>query len=388
MSVSSRVRLPDGRAVTEICTTMSKFYDGFNATGSTDFDSTKWQTIRKTGGITLAGTTAGLVVSVPVTAGAELLVIGRQKSTIPSNLSAIVAASARIANTAVRIGYLAVDPATGLPIDHASISGDFAHSVRFAFTGTVATTASLETTSGSSAVKSGAFTSTTSASPVEALLEVRPEDASATTLAADNGSTRGAGSKINSVMPDPNLVYVPFIWIRNSAASTAATWTFYRLLSADIQELQAEVGGGRGNSFGSQSIPVNVQGTVAMGNASVTSSSNNVTGSHNLIAAATTNSTLVKSSAGKLISGRVYNASAAVKFLKVYNKATAPTVGTDTPVLTLPIPAGAALDLWNVFGTYGLYFATGIGYGITGLAANADTTAVAAGDVIVSILYA
>lgn len=104
-----------------------------------------------------------------------------------------------------------------------------------------------------------------------------------------------------------------------------------------------------------------------------------------LLAAATTNATVVKASAGQLYAYYIFNASAAAKFVKLYNKATAPTVGTDTPIITLPIAAGAAVSL-DV--NEGIPFSAGIGLAITGAVADADVTAVAANDVIVNLFYA
>lgn len=105
-----------------------------------------------------------------------------------------------------------------------------------------------------------------------------------------------------------------------------------------------------------------------------------------LSSAATTNATSVKTSAGKLVKLRGYNAVASVRYLKLYNKASAPTVGTDTPVLTLALPASSAFEF--DMGALGLPFATGIAYAITGAAADADTTAVAAGDITcLNVLY-
>lgn len=98
-----------------------------------------------------------------------------------------------------------------------------------------------------------------------------------------------------------------------------------------------------------------------------------------LSAAASTNGTNIKASAGDLFRIRGYNAKAGAVYLKLYNKATAPTVGTDTPVATYYLPASAAFEI--AFDNP-LYFATGIGYGLTGAAADADTTALTAGDVV------
>jgi hypothetical protein len=90
------------------------------------------------------------------------------------------------------------------------------------------------------------------------------------------------------------------------------------------------------------------------------------------------NATVAKASAGKLFSVNGYNSSASVTYLKFYDKATAPTVGTDTPVLTLALPALAVFS----YDLGGIALATGIGYGLTTDAANNGTTAVAAGAIL------
>lgn len=101
--------------------------------------------------------------------------------------------------------------------------------------------------------------------------------------------------------------------------------------------------------------------------------------------AATTNSTSVKGSAGKVGGWYVFNAAAATRYLKLYNKASAPVVGTDVPVLVVPVPAGSAA---NVEFRRGIAFATGIAFAITGGVADSDTTAVAVNDVILDLLFA
>lgn len=104
----------------------------------------------------------------------------------------------------------------------------------------------------------------------------------------------------------------------------------------------------------------------------------NGTTSSRINAAASTNATSLKASAGQVYSVDVFNVAAYDVFLKFYNKASAPTVGTDTPVWTIPIKAGAGYS--NVF-MLGKAFSTGIAYAITKLQADSDTTAVAALDV-------
>ncbi|MDP3848633.1 MAG: hypothetical protein Q8R10_19615 [Pseudomonas sp.] len=95
--------------------------------------------------------------------------------------------------------------------------------------------------------------------------------------------------------------------------------------------------------------------------------------------AATTNATIVKASAGTMVSLNASNIGAASAALKLHNKASPPTVGTDVPVLTIIIPPGATVSL--DFGVLGRVFTTGIAFAITNLAADSDATAIAAGQV-------
>lgn len=106
-----------------------------------------------------------------------------------------------------------------------------------------------------------------------------------------------------------------------------------------------------------------------------------------LISAASTNATSLKASAGTLYTLYAVNLNAAVRYVKFYNKASAPTVGTDTPVATFPIPAsttgaGFAIDLGP-----GFDFATGIAYATTTGAADSDTAAVAANEIFLVGVY-
>ena len=106
-----------------------------------------------------------------------------------------------------------------------------------------------------------------------------------------------------------------------------------------------------------------------------------------LIGAATTNATSVKASAGQVYGAYVSNVNASPVFLKLYNKASAPTVGTDTPVMTLLIPGNASGVAGAFEFSMGIAFATGIAFAITGLVADADTTAVAANEQVVHLFY-
>lgn len=106
---------------------------------------------------------------------------------------------------------------------------------------------------------------------------------------------------------------------------------------------------------------------------------------HKAISAASTNATSLKGSAGQVGGFQCFNLNAAPAYLKFYNKATSPTVGTDTPVKVIMIPgntAGAGVVMGSLSG---VYFSTGIAYAITTGIADSNTGAVAANEVIVNI---
>lgn len=105
---------------------------------------------------------------------------------------------------------------------------------------------------------------------------------------------------------------------------------------------------------------------------------------YHLKAAATTNLTSLKSSPGQIYSIQAFNAAATTKYLKLYDKATAPAPASDTPINVYPLEAGKMTTI-NFF--QGKEFAVGIAFSITGGVGNTDTTALAANDVILNMEY-
>jgi hypothetical protein len=93
----------------------------------------------------------------------------------------------------------------------------------------------------------------------------------------------------------------------------------------------------------------------------------------------------VKGTAGQLFGWYLYNAAASVRYLKFYNATAANvTVGTTTPVLTIPVAAGAAA---NVEFSNGIAFGTAISAAVTTGLADNDTGAPGANEFIINILY-
>ena len=109
---------------------------------------------------------------------------------------------------------------------------------------------------------------------------------------------------------------------------------------------------------------------------------------HLIISSNTNNAALVKSTAGQVLGWYITNTNASVRYVKLYNKATSPTVGTDTPVLTIPIPGNTAGAGCTVFIPTGIdEFPNGIGIGIVTGVAHSDNTAVAANEIVVNLFY-
>jgi hypothetical protein len=105
-----------------------------------------------------------------------------------------------------------------------------------------------------------------------------------------------------------------------------------------------------------------------------------------IVSAATTNATVIKASAGNLYYVHAANTNAAARYLKFYNKATSPTVGTDTPVLVLTLPpsGGGGADLGAAVP---MAFSTGLSFAITTGAADSDTAAVALSEIVASYCW-
>jgi hypothetical protein len=98
----------------------------------------------------------------------------------------------------------------------------------------------------------------------------------------------------------------------------------------------------------------------------------------------------IKTSAGCLYKLRVTNRTTSVRYLKLYNDTAANvTVGSTTPLDTIPIPANANdyTVLTESFGGIGLTFSTALSAAVTTGFADDDTGAPGTNDVIASFYY-
>ena len=107
--------------------------------------------------------------------------------------------------------------------------------------------------------------------------------------------------------------------------------------------------------------------------------------SHRKLSAANTNATSVYAGRARLHTLTLQGTTAAIKYVKLYDKASAPVVATDVPKMTFVVPASGQM-INPEFG-FGIPFYNGIAYVITGAVGDTDATAVAANDVVMNLGY-
>lgn len=172
---------------------------------------------------------------------------------------------------------------------------------------------------------------------------------------------------------------VPADFVSTNCGGTLIRRTDLRISYARILEYQRERIEAVPRPFGDSALalPVTVQGGLlsAVGATAPTN--------FFLNSAASTNGALIITSTMGMSAFFASNVGATPAYVKLYNKATAPTVGTDVPEMVITVPATGQVELTPGFNGY--RFPLGIGIAITGAAADTDTTAVAAGQVKVKL---
>lgn len=130
-----------------------------------------------------------------------------------------------------------------------------------------------------------------------------------------------------------------------------------------------------GNSMVALDGPIPA-GSAAIGSVTVASGAVTVTPvtatAYSVVTTASTNGANIKNAAGTLHEVTVSNVTATPIFVKFYNKASAPTVGTDVPILTIPAAANSVVAV--PLGPVGKRFSTGIAIAATGVITAADAT--------------
>lgn len=100
------------------------------------------------------------------------------------------------------------------------------------------------------------------------------------------------------------------------------------------------------------------------------------------VSTADTNAVTIKAATGQLYGYDISNTTASWRYVKLFNKATTPVPGTDTPFKTIGVPPGgkAQRDFTN-----GIAMSLGIGLAAVANIADNDNTAISAGDLDIEV---
>jgi hypothetical protein len=202
-------------------------------------------------------------------------------------------------------------------------------------------------------------------------------------------------------IPDDNLNLYLFVWSFNgtTAPASSTTWTISFCAIEKFANMPVYIQGNRAQGA-MNPIPVQTQGTVAtsftqpalvagsaligdVGQQYRANATGAASGAH-LVSAATTNATIVKGSAGRVLGWALANTNAAFRYVKLHNQTTTPTAGSGV-VRTIAIPPNSLAQM-KLEG--GIAFATGIGLTTVTGSTDADTTAVGAGDIVGELFFA
>lgn len=260
--------------------------------------------------------------------------------------------------------------------------------IRNLFTGTTATNVNVDAQRRGWATNDTVATINTTASPGTLLQceltgrEVFWSDTLRSSIGSAAVSSRA--SRFENI-PDAAIPLYVFVWNFNgpTAPASSTTWTLGSLSVENFANQSVYIQGNR--SVGSaNALPVNI----VLGNLTTAGTPAVPATPYFVNSAASTNGALVITGTSGVCAFWASNIGASAAFVKLYNKATAPTVGTDIPEMIIPVNAAVGgvpgvVELSPGFNAH--RFPLGLGIAITGGAADSDTTAVAAGQVKVKL---
>lgn len=275
--------------------------------------------------------------------------------------------------------------------------------IRNLFTGTTATNVAWDAQRNGWATGDTTATINTTASPGTVIIneftgrEVFLLDKLRATSTTPTATTRASREEN---IPDSDTPMYIFLWNYNGTTNPASSTTFTmgHLSLEDYINFPVYIQGSRAQGTinpipvtfpSAQTVtftqPALVAGTAAVGDVGI-QYRGNATGAAlrtHLISAATTNLTVVKNAAGRLLGWSIANTNAAWRYVKLHNQTTTPTAGTGV-VQTIAVPPNGVREF---FSEGGIAFTTGIAMSTVTGAADNDTTAVGANDLVIDIFY-
>tara|TARA_R110000868_G_scaffold25436_2_gene99400 strand:+ start:2578 stop:4224 length:1647 start_codon:yes stop_codon:yes gene_type:complete len=277
--------------------------------------------------------------------------------------------------------------------------------IRTLYSGTVVTTANIDSQRrGWNSGDSNAGINTT-ASPGHVMnvaadgRNIYWSDTLTASVTTPNVTTRG--NRFENIPDDDVELYI-YIWSQNgtTAPASSVSWTIGFLSVEDNANVPTYIAGVRPMG-GVASLPVattntvTVNGTVntnaAAGSAFMGDVGQQYRGSAtgaasvaHIVSAATTNPSIVKASAGRVLGWSLANTTITWRYVKLHNQTTAPTAGTGV-VRTISIPPNSVAN-FTLEG--GIAFTTGIALTTVTGSADADATAVGVGDIVGDLFFA
>lgn len=357
-----------------------KWRDEFNGT---TLNANEW-TSRVTGAGASLGVAGSLLSLVTGTASGNLIEVESKRTFTPGCRIYITlgSISQRIANQEFTIELV---EATAAP-DSGS------NRAVWRFTSTTNTNGDIATWSQGDAGVAQTVTNLTGTSGASVFeIDLGHEEAWFYNTAVDSAAGRLAGNRISRKVPDPNVRYMVRLRAKNTGAAASTTsFNVDSVLVEDYNFFPIEIARGRGGATAGEAVPVILPSALPAGGniiggtlAKATTAPGGVGPYKNINVGA---GALIKAAVGQIYTLQATNLAAAPRFLKLYNKATTPVVGTDIPVMTFAIPAGQTM-LWTA-ADIGHPLSSGIGIAATTGVADADATLAGANEVVVNALYA
>jgi hypothetical protein len=396
-------------------TAREKFFENFR-----DFDTSptgNWELVQTGDGMTISGPLGGAVagsspylnIASGTTSGAMTVLLSRASFSAPVEVRYQISASQRIANNAFRIGFVEVDDAGAVVVDttYAAAPGvlNARNAVMQEMSGTTATTGTLLVRVAASALSTlttafgtGFTTVATGSTPNFIVattygLMFERDRINARAWGQNLSTNTGGQFHYDRTIPNPLRRYKLCMLLENTGVPASSTdWRVHLVNVMDAVRFDVSPRAA-GTNDQSKAFPVLMSGGTLTTLATV---SNVTTAGTPAVPAtpyfvnseATTNGALILTGTSGLSALWATNTGAGAAFVKLYNKATAPTVGTDVPEMIIPVPAavgGVPGTATLPMGFNSFRFPLGLGIAITGAVADTDTTAVAAGQVKVKL---
>lgn len=394
---------PSGNTV--ISTSLDRFRDEFATYDTTN----NWTTVQTGAGqsIDIGGSANGssyLRITSGTTNGSETIILSKTTFTLPFKFSfglsltdTGAATDGRVANILPIVEVVEVD-ANGAVVETASsqtYTGTCPNVMQFAFDGTTATThrytirasglteVTAQGTSWGTTIPTGSYPNMIQAFNY---YMTSMNEISIWNSEAINSTTASTARKNTARALDNSKTYAIRIRLKNTGAvATSTDMNIHFVRVCDASRVSVDFGLISGSvTDNNLAIPTYVTNMVSVVYPYL-STSYGASFHHYKICDNSTNGTLVDGTVSVISNLILSNNGNDDVYFKLYNTTTTPNVGTDTPVLVIMIPAGQTVSV--PAGVTPIRFSSGIGYGVTKGIAYADTTAIDANKVIVTMAF-